>query len=380
MPHQDSPPATSLKRRLPAALLGAFLIVLLAWALWPPPEAPRRGPQSVPVSVAPAVTRDYPLVLATVGRVQPLESVSLRARIDGQVARVLMQEGRAVQAGEVLLRLDDDELRTRLTQAEATLARDAAQLSNARTVLERYQALKEKNYVSEDMLRAAETSAASLAAAVRSARAAVENARLQLSYTVVRAPFAGRVGARTVAPGATVQANTTVLAVINRQHPVQVAFAVPEKYLGALQPLREGRALPVTITAESDATLRVEGQADFIDNAVDTGSGTIQVKATLPNRDHRLVPGAFVQVLLQLATLQDVVTVPATAVQQNGAHSSVYVVEAGKAQLREVTVRERDAEVAVIASGLTAGETVVTDGHLRLSPGAAVQIARATQP
>lgn len=365
----------SVKRFLPALLIALLALALLLRALWPAAETAGKRVQSVPVRVAPVVTQDYPLTLVSVGRVQPSETVTLRARVDGQVAQVLMQEGRQVQAGEVLIRLDAAEFRARLTQAEAVLARDEAQLANARVQLERLETLKAKNYVSDDMLRAARTEAAALAAAVKGARAALENARLQLSYTVVRAPFAGRIGARLVSPGAAVRANDTVLAVINRLRPVQVAFAVPEKFLGQLQPLREGRRLQVVITADSDAALRAEGVADFIDNAVDPASGTIQVKATFPNQDDRLTPGAFVKVSLALATLKNAITVPAAALQQDGEKTTVYVVDAQKkAQLRAVRISDQRGGLAAIAEGLRAGETVVIDGHLRLTPGANVQV------
>lgn len=364
------------------AVLAVIVLVVLAAllrALWPQAETGGRKTQAVPVKVATATQQDYPLTFDTVGRVQASETVTLRARVDGQVAQVLMKEGGHVRAGDVLIRLDPAEFRTRLTQAEAVLARDQAQLANARTELARNEKLKEKNYVSDDMLRASRTNVASLAAAVKSSEAAVENARLQLSYTVIRAPFDGRIGARVVSPGAAVQTNNTVLAVINRVHPVQVAFAVPERFLGYLQPLREGRGMPVLITSDSDARLRVEGKADFIDNAVDTSSGTIQVKATLPNRDDRLTPGAFVRIRLAMDTLKNAITVPAAAVQQGDRGSTVYVVDTEKkARLRQVTVRDQREGIAVISEGVNAGELVVTDGHLRLTPDATVQLARDT--
>lgn len=362
-------------RHLIIAIVILGVLAILARGLWPEADGKGRKPQAVPVRVATAVARDYVLTLDTVGRVQASETVTLRARVDGQVAQVLMQEGGRVRAGDVLLRLDDAEFQTRLAQAEAALARDEAQLANARTELSRFEALKEKNYVSDDMLRTSRTNVASLSAAVKGSKAALDNARLQLSHTVIRAPFDGRIGARVVSPGTAVRINDTVLAVINRVHPVQVAFAVPERHLGHLQPLREGRGLPVVITADSDRALRAEGQAGFIDNAVDTASGTIQVKATLPNRDDRLTPGAFVRVSLVLETLKDAIVVPAAALQQGEGRSSVYVVgQDRKAQLREVTVRDQRGDLAAIAAGLAAGEQVVTDGQLRLTPDSTVQI------
>ncbi len=372
----------SLKPR--HSVTAAIVLVVaggLTYAFWPQPAQKEKGKQAVPVKVAQAVTQDYPLQLVTVGRVQASESVTLRARVDGQVKQVLMKEGSHVRAGDVLLTLDDAEFKTRLTQAEAVLARDQAQLANARTELARNEALKEKNYVSDDMLRASRTNVASLEASVKGSKAAVENAKLQLSYTVLRAPLEGRVGARLVFPGTAVKTNDTILAVINRVHPVQVAFAVPEKFLGSLQPLRSGKKMPVLLGSDSDSSLQVKGFADFIDNSVDTSSGTIQVKATFANTDDRLTPGAFVKVSLDLETLKDAVIIPTTALQQNGDDSSVYVVSPeNKAEVRKIVVRESRSDIAAIASGLKPGDTVITDGILRLTPGASVKILKDETP
>lgn len=356
------------------------VIVLLALAglvhaIWPKPDKAEKGKPAVPVKVVQAVAQDYPLTLVTVGRVQPSESVTMRARVDGQVRQILLKEGSNVKAGDILITLDDAEFKTRLIQAEAALARDEAQLANARTELARNEALKEKNYVSDDMLRASRTNVASLEATAKGNRASVANAKLQLSYTVIRAPLEGRVGARLVFPGTAVKTNDTTLAVINRVHPVQVAFAVPEKFLGFLQPLRRGGRMPVTVESDNDSTLKVSGNADFIDNTVDTSSGTIQVKATFPNTDDRLTAGAFVKVRLDLDVIKDAVVIPVAALQQNADDSRVYVMTAdSKAELRKVVVRDSRDDIAAIASGLEAGDRVITDGLLRLTPGASVKV------
>lgn len=363
------------KRHYLFALIGLLVAAGLVHAFWPGKKEKEKSASALPVAVAVAQTQDYPLRLVTVGRVMPSETVTIKARVDGQVTQVLMQEGRPVKAGEVLMRLDDGEFKARLIQAQAVLARDEAQLANARIELERNAALKEKNYVSDDMLRASRTNVASLDATVKGDRAAVENARLQLSYTVIRAPFDGRAGGKLVYPGTAVKTNDTTLAVINRLHPVQVAFAAPEKYLGQLQPLRNGGRLKLSVSSDNDSSLHVDGEATFIDNAVDITTGTIQVKATFANLDDRLTPGAFVKVGLDLQTLKDVVTIPTAAVQQNGDVATVYVVGADKkVALREVKVRESRDGTTALDDGLKAGETVVTDGQLRLTPDALVQI------
>ena len=366
-------PMTARRLLLPALALIA-LALLLAQALRPTPDKPA-GPRAMTVQAATATVRDVALVYETVGQVVPLDTVTLRARVDGQVASVAMREGDAVAAGDVLLRLDDAELRARVAQAEAALARDEAELANARSILARNEALQERNYVSEEALRTARTQVAALAATVKASQAALAAARVQQSYAVVRAPFAGRVGGRLISPGASVQANSTVLAVVNRLRPVQVAFALPDRYLGYVAALRRGGRLPLTVSSEHDAGLRLTGAADFVDNAVDTGSGTIRVKATFANADERLTPGAWVRVAVALDTLKGVLTVPATAVQQRDERATVFVIGAdNKVQPRQVVVRELRPDLAVIASGLQAGERVVSSGLLRLAAGATVKV------
>ncbi|MDI1301746.1 MAG: efflux RND transporter periplasmic adaptor subunit [bacterium] len=366
------------RRYLLPGLAAVLVLAALLRALWPQPdEHGNKKEKAVPVSVTQALAQDYPLTLDTVGRVQASENVTLKARVDGMVTEVLLPEGRAVKKGDVLIRLDDADLRTRLAQAEAVLARDAAQLANARIELARNEQLKEKNYVSDDLLRTSRTNVAALDATVKGDRAAVESTRLQVSYTVIRAPFDGRAGARLVFPGTLVKTSDTTLAVIYRTHPVQVTFAVPERYLGQLRTLRNGGRMKVTVSSDTDAGLKASGNADFIDNAVDTGSGTIQVRATFGNSDDRLTPGAFVKVSLDLETLKSAITVPAAAVQQNGDNSTVYIVDASKkARLRKIKVRDIRNDTAIIAEGINAGETVITSGQLRLTPDASVQIRK----
>lgn len=366
------------RRHLFFILATLLVLAFLGRALWPQHKtSSAKVEKAVPVSVIQAAVQDYPLRLETVGRVQPSETVTLKARVDGLVTQVLLPEGRSVKKGDLLITLDDADLRTRLAQAEAVLARDEAQLANARIELARNEQLKEKNYVSDDMLRTSRTNVASLDAIAKGDRAAVESTRLQISYTVIRAPFDGRAGARLVFPGTLVKTGDTTLAVINRVHPVQVSFAVPERHLGELQALRNGGHMKVSISSDTDPDIKVSGRADFIDNAVDTGSGTIQVKATFTNSDDRLTPGAFVKVSLELQTLKNVVTIPAAAVQQNGDKTTVYIVDADKkARLRQVSVRDIRNDVAVIVDGIKAGDIVITSGQLRLTPDAPVQIRR----
>ncbi len=336
-----------------------------------------KAPPPVPVVVAQATTRDVPLLLEVVGRAEAYESVTLKSRVEGQVAAVLFKDGQRVRAGEVLVRLDPNDFAARLAQAEANLARDAAQLAKARADVDRYVALKNRNFVSEEKVNEVRTNATATAATVRADQAAVDLARLQLSYATLRAPFDGIVGARLVSPGAAVKVNDTALAVINRVRPLYVTFVVPEKNLPRLRAAMKQGAIKVTVTIPGSVGQTFEGAAHFIDNAVDAATGTIQMKATLPNDDEKLTPGQFVNVGLILETAKDAVVVPAEAVQQGPNGNFLYAVKPDDSvELRKIEVLANRGGIAVIGKGVESGETVVTDGQLRILPGTKVVRAK----
>ncbi|MFZ1640045.1 MAG: efflux RND transporter periplasmic adaptor subunit [Candidatus Contendobacter sp.] len=356
------------------ALGGAAVYRLYPWSEAVPGQSARAAP-SAPVTVARAAIQDVPLVLEIVGRAEAYDSVTLKARVDGQVAALPFVEGQTVAAGEVLARLDPADFDARLRLAEANLARDQAQLAKARLDVDRYLSLKNRAFVSEQQVAEARANADALAATVRADQAAIESARLQRSYATIQAPFAGVVGARLVSPGATVKANDTALAVLNRVRPLYVSFAVPERYLPRLRVALRTGGLPVTVAVPGDGGRRFPGEARFLDNAVDPTTGAIQMKATIANDAEALTPGQFLNVSLTLEVIAGAVTVPTEAVQQGPGGSFVFVVKPdGTVEARPVVVTLRQGEMAVIGQGLRDGETVVTDGQLRLSPGAKVQV------
>lgn len=342
--------------------------------------AAAKAPPPVPVLLAKAGLRDMPVVLEVVGRAEAYETVTLKARVDGQVASLLFTEGQAVKQGDELIRLDGSDFTLRLRQAEAAVARDAAQLAKAKADMARYTELRQRNFVSEEKLNEMRTNEAAQAATLNADKAAADLARSQLSYTSIRAPFAGRVGAKLVFPGAAVKANDTGLAVINRVRPLLVSFSVPEKYLGKLKSMlapdnaacRQDGCLKVAV-AVPGSKARLEGRVHFIDNAVDAATGTIIVKARLDNADEALTPGQFLNLNLNLDTLPGVVVVPNEAIQQGPEGPFVFVVNAQQqAEVRKIETGSSNAGVTVIGKGLQADEIVVTDGQLRLTPGAAV--------
>ena len=350
-------------------------------------------PPAVPVTVAAATLRDIPVTLQVVGRSEAFESVTLKSRVDGQVDAVLFTEGQHVNQGDVLIRLDPTDFAARLQQAEATAARDEALTAKMRADTARYTALKERNFVSEEKVNDVRTNEATAAANLRASKAAVEVARLQLSYATIRAPITGIVGARLVFPGSAVKANDVALAVVNRVRPLLVSFAVPERYLPQIRAVRQDGGLKVDITEPADASRHFEGTVRFIDNTVDASTGTILLKAELPNKDEALMAGQYLNVALVLDTLKQAVSVPSNAVQQGAEGNYVYVLkEDGHVDLRRVEALAAQDGFTAVRGNVKAGEAVVTDGHLRLTPGARAKVrdkaaggkedetSRATQP
>ena len=338
-------------------------------------EKKKTEPPPVPVTAAKAELKDIPVSLQVVGRAEAFESVVMKSRVDGQVASVLFTEGQHVNQGDVLIRLDPTDFAARLQQAEATVARDEALITKMRADTARYTALKERNFVSEEKVNDIRTNEAAGAANLRASKAAVEVARLQLSYATIRAPISGIVGARLVFPGSAVKANDVTLAVVNRTQPLLVSFAVPERHLPQLREARKEGSLKVDVTEPGDASRHYEGTIRFIDNAVDMATGTILLKAELPNRDEKLTPGQYLNVKLVLETIKQAVCVPNSAVQQGADGSFLYVLKEGnRVEMQRVETLATEEGLTAIRGNVHAGDTVITDGHLRLVPGAKVKI------
>ena len=332
-------------------------------------------PPPVPVTAAKAVARDIPVSLQVVGRAEAFESVVMKSRVDGQVAAVLFTEGQHVNQGDVLIRLDPTDFAARLQQSEATAARDEALIAKMRADTARYTALKERNFVSEEKVNDIRTNEAAATANLRASKAAVEVARLQLSYATIRAPITGIVGARLVFPGSAVKANDVTVAIVNRVRPLLVSFAVPEKHLPQLRAARQAGNLKVDVTQAGDTSQHFEGTVRFIDNSVDVSTGTILLKAELPNQDEKLTPGQFLNVSLLLDTLRQAVTVPNNAVQQGADGNYVYAVkDDASVEMRRVEALASEEGFTAVRGAVRVGETIVTDGHLRLTPGAKIKI------
>lgn len=328
----------------------------------------------VPVAVATAQTGEMPILFGTVGRAEAYEGVTLKSRIDGQVLSVAYTEGQQVKQGDVLIRLDPADFNAKAMQAEALLAKDQAQLSKAHADVERYLALKAKGFVSDEKVNEIRTSEAAAAATVQADKAALELARLQLSYATIRAPFSGVIGARLVFPGSSVKTNDTALAVVNRVNPLYVTFSVPEKLLPKLRLAMSQGPMKVQVNLPGNKEQKLEGTAKFIDNAVDAANGTILMKAILDNKDGKLTPGQFLNVGMTLDKLADAVLIPNEAIQQGADGNFLYVVKPDNtAEVRKIEVISTYQGMSAITQGIAAGDKVVTDGQLRLTPGATIK-------
>lgn len=336
----------------------------------------------MPVVVATVTQKTIPVQLSAIGDVQPYSTVSVKAQVSGELTRVYFAEGQDVQRGELLFTIDHRPFEAALRQAEANLAKDTAQAKNAEVEAQRYAGLVTKGFISQEQYDAAHATAAALAATMRADQAAVATAKLQLAYCSIRSPIDGRTGSLLVHQGNLVKANDAPLVTINQMTPIYVAFAVPEQYLAEIKRYQIHGLLKVEATIPGgsddpqDGKRLDNGALTFIDNAVAPGTGTIQLKATFPNKTRALWPGQFVRVVLTLTSQPNTIVVPSQAIERGQTGQYVFVVKPDHTvESRPVVVSREVGTETAIAQGLHAGEQVVTDGQLRLVPGARVAIA-----
>ena len=335
-----------------------------------------RGDATVPVTVATVVQKSMPIEIRVIGSVEAYSIVSVHAQVTGQLTNVNFKEGDDVAKDQVLFALDRRPLEATLMQAQANLQRDIAQAANAKVVAQRYADLAKQGIATTEQLETSRTSSAALDATVEADRAAVESAQVQLQYATIASPIAGRTGALMVHEGNLVRtADTTPLVVINQVAPIYVSFAIPESRLPELKRYMAQGTLAVEARPPNDETGSSHGRITFVDNNVDQTTGTIKIKATFSNEDHRLWPGQFVNVAVALTKDPSAVVVPTAAVQVGQQGQYAYVVKADHSIEYRTVVVERTAGLdTVIKSGLKPAETVVTDGHLRIVAGSRVSI------
>jgi membrane fusion protein, multidrug efflux system len=328
-----------------------------------------------PVRIATVASRTMPVELQAIGNVEAISTVSIKAQISGQLMRVHFKEGDFVKKGQLLFTIDRQPFEAALRQAEGTLAKDEAQALNSKLDAERYQGLGKQGVVSKQQVDAAGAAANAMAATVAADKAAVETAKINLEYTSIYSPINGRTGSVGVKEGNLVKANDVpILVTINQIEPIYVSFSIPEQQLAELKQYSNTKSLKVE-AAPQGSTQHFQGRLTFIDNSVDLTTGTIKLKATFDNAAHMLWPGQFADVNLTLKSQPNAVVVPTAALQTSQSGTYVYVVDGDlTAKQQPVKVGWNVGEDTVIASGLQPGQRVVTDGQLRLTPGAKVDI------
>lgn len=363
-------------RRLGMGAVAAAALGLVGCSHRGPPP-----PSTVPVRAARADRRDVPIEVQANGTVEPMQTVAVLARVEGTIQRVAFQEGDEVRAGQILFQLDPRPYAAALEQAKGNLERDIAQARNAFLQADRYRKLLAKDFVSSQQYDQARANAAALQATVKADSAAVASARLNLEYATIRSPIAGRTGSLLVHEGNLVRAGSgQSLVVINQIRPLLVRFSAPESYLSQLL-ARRSDSLVAYATPAGAGSATATGTLTFVDNTVDTSTGTVLLKARFANEDESLWPGEFLDVRLVLGVERGVVTVPQAAVASGQRGTYVFVVNPADSSVasRQVKVERTADSLDVISSGLEGGEIVVTDGQLRLFAGAKADITNAAE-
>jgi multidrug efflux system membrane fusion protein len=370
--------------RIAIAIALVLVLLLAAWKLGEGygQNGKRSSPAAAAVRVAVVRRGAISTSVTNIGTVQALNTVLVRARVDGAIEEVLFKEGQIVARGQVLVKLDPLPFEAQLRVNQAQLSKDAALLENARADLQRYESLLRADSTSTQIRDTARSLVAQLTAAVANDAAQVDLARLSLSYTTIKAPLAGRVGARLVDAGNIVHAaDSTGLVVITQLSPIAVSFAVPQERLGDLRAAQAGSPIRVTVLNEAGRTSENEGEVIMIDNQIDTTTGTIRCKAQFPNANDALWPGQFVTVRIALKTLPDAILIPSVAVQNGSEGPYAYIVTADNVvKPRVLHIGSVEGAQTIVASGLSAGETVVTEGQFRLEPDALVHIESVDSP
>jgi membrane fusion protein, multidrug efflux system len=372
-----------VKTRLPLlqprllALAAALLVVGLAGWMWlgrkaPPPA---KNPPAIAVDVATVQRADVPVFLEGLGTVQAFYTVTVTARVDGEIENVAFKEGQDVKKGDLLVQIDPRPYQAALGVAIATRDKDRAQLANAQRDMERYSELAPEDLASKQTVDTQKALIAQLTAQLKGDEAAIDNARTQLDYTTIRSPIDGRLGIRQVDPGNIVRASgTTGMVVVTQLEPISIIFTLPEESFEQLSGALAHGTVTATALSRDDREELDHGTVELIDNQIDQATGTIRVKVILPNKQRRLWPGQFVNVRVMTQLQRQVLTMPATALERGPDGQFTYLVQSDSTvKVAPITAGEQTGDIVVVEKGLQAGDRVVASNQYRLQPGSLIR-------
>lgn len=361
-------------------IIAGLLIALSGWWLFHHFTAHKKVAQvpAIPVTAGAITVQDVPVFVRGLGTVQAYNTVTIKSRVDGEITQVLFSEGQDVKAGDPLFQIDPRPYQSALDQAQANLQKDQAQLQGAQLDLERYGKLVGPGFQTRQSFDDQKAMVGQLQGAVKGDQALIESNKLNIEYAAIRAPFAGRTGARLVDIGNFVQASQgTSLVILTQIKPIFVTFTVPQDSLAAILENQAKAPLKVIAYAGDDKTILAEGKLTLINNQVDSTTGTIQLKATFDNNEEKLWPGAFVNPRLIISEKKSAITVPAPTVMQGPNGPYAYVINPDNTVKRQaVEVAMTQDGIAVVDNGLTASDRVVVDGQYRLTQGSKVKIVQ----
>lgn len=319
-----------------------------------------------------AVQKDLPVQIKAIGNVEAFSSIAIKSQVNGQIVRVHFTEGSDVKKGALLVSLDPEPFQAALHQAEAALIKDQAQAKYAHEQAKRYEGLLKEGIVTHDQYDMLRSNAESLAATLVADRATIKNAKIQLGYCSIRSPISGRTGAVTIQQGNLVKANDLPIVTVNQIAPINVTFSLPENKLAEIKRGMTHGEMKIIAIIPNEPGAKESGTVSFLDNTINAATGTIKLKGVFTNKSHKLWPGQFTDVLITLSTLKNAVVIPVQGVQTGQQGEFVYIVGADKkVEMRQVK-SIASGEEAIIEKGVAAGETIVIDGQLRLTPGAIV--------
>jgi multidrug efflux system membrane fusion protein len=375
----------STRKKIFSGIFALALLAALAIVVFQANRGSRadtqKGAPPVPVTTSAVVLKTVPVSLRAIGNVEPYTTVAVKARVDGQIVSVHFKEGDEVRQGAVLFEIDPRPFAAALKQAQANLLKDKALLDRAVEQEKRYKDLLEKNFISADAYEQVRTNAETARATVAADEAAIDGAKLSLEYCTIRSPVTGYAGRIQIQQGNLVKANdTNPLVTINQVVPIYVSFSVPEQNINDVRKYQADGELRVQVNLAASQHAPLAGKLSSLDNAADTTTGTIRLRAEFPNADKSLWPGQFVNVVLTLYDQKDATVAPSAAVQSGPKGQYVFVVKPDlTAELRDIKVARTEGDDTVVASGLQPGDQVVTVGQVRLAPGTKVSPAKPKQ-